>query len=144
MTVTRPFCLVDPHIFKDAAKAGVLCFISFTFCNNNISCSLRLNKRIYNWIHSSEFYLQELAVMINLHNFDLEEVWFEPGAARLKSFALPLWPSDWRMACLITPKLKLHIIQAKMQGNVSKNLNLKLQTLILGTKKAPYDHCQSM
>ena len=31
---------------KDAAKAGVLCFTSFTFCNNNISCSLRLNERI--------------------------------------------------------------------------------------------------
>ena len=31
---------------KDTAKAGALCFTSFTFCNNNISCSLRLNERI--------------------------------------------------------------------------------------------------
>ena len=32
------------------------CFTSFTFCNNNISCSLRLNERIYNRIHLSVFY----------------------------------------------------------------------------------------
>ena len=53
---------------KDASKAGVLCFTSLTFCNNNISCSLRLNERIYDRTHSSVFYLLELAFMINLHN----------------------------------------------------------------------------
>ena len=66
--VTRPFCLVESHIVKDGAKAGVLCFTSFTFCYN-ISCSLRLNKRIYICNHSSVSYLIELAVMINLHNY---------------------------------------------------------------------------
>ena len=53
---------------KDASKAGVLCFTSLTFCNNNFSCSSRLNKRIHNRIHSSVFYLVELVFMINLHN----------------------------------------------------------------------------
>ena len=57
--------------WKDAAKAGVLCFTSVTFCNNNGSCSLRLNERIYICIHSSVFYLIELAVIINLHNIVL-------------------------------------------------------------------------
>ena len=66
-TVTRPFCLVESHIVKDAAKAGVLCFTSFTFCNNNSSCSLRLSERIYICINSSVSYLIliELAVMIH-------------------------------------------------------------------------------
>ena len=63
---------------KAAAKAGVLCFTSFTFCNNNISCSLRLNERIYNRIHSSVFYSLELAVMINLHKYG--SVWFSNGS----------------------------------------------------------------
>ena len=44
--VTRPFCLVESHIVKTLLKAGVLCFTSYTFCNNNGSCSLRLNERI--------------------------------------------------------------------------------------------------
>ena len=42
--VTRPFCLVESHIVKTLPKAGVLCFTSYTFCNNNSSCSLRLNE----------------------------------------------------------------------------------------------------
>ena len=69
--VTRPFCLVESHIVKDAAKAGVLCFTSFPFCNNNISCSLRLNERINIRIHSSVFYLLELAVILFKANFIL-------------------------------------------------------------------------
>ena len=51
--VTRPFCLVESHIVKTLPKAGVLCFTSYTFCNNNGSCSLRLNEKIYICIHSS-------------------------------------------------------------------------------------------
>ena len=54
---------------------------SLAFCNNNISYSLRLNTRIYICIHSSIFYLLELAVMINLHNlfflhfFSYQVIW---------------------------------------------------------------------
>ena len=62
--VTRPFCLVEWHIVKTLLWAGVLCFTSYTFCNNNGSCSLRLNERICICIHSSVFYLIELAVWL--------------------------------------------------------------------------------
>ena len=48
--------------------SGPALFTSFAFCNNTGSYSLRLNTRIYICIHSSIFYLLELAVMINLHN----------------------------------------------------------------------------
>ena len=64
--VTRPFCLVESHIVKTLDKADVLCFTSYTFCNNDGSCSLRLTERIY-------IYLIELAVMINLHNLVLKK-----------------------------------------------------------------------
>ena len=67
--VTRWFCLVESHIVKTLLRVGVFCFTSFTFCNNNGSCSLRSNERIYICIHSSVFYLIELAVMINLHKW---------------------------------------------------------------------------
>ena len=65
--VTRPFCLVKSRTIKMPLKCGRALFTSFTFCNNIGSYSLRLNTRIYICIHSSIFYLLELAVMINLH-----------------------------------------------------------------------------
>ena len=47
--------------------SDVVKITSYTFWNNNSSCSLRLDERIYIPIHWSVFYLLELAVMINLH-----------------------------------------------------------------------------
>ena len=53
---------------KTPPKPGRALFTSFTFCKITSSYSLRLNKRIYICIHSSIFYLLELAFMTNLHN----------------------------------------------------------------------------
>ena len=59
---------------KMPLKCGRALFTSFTFCNNIGSYSLRLNTRIYICIHSSIFYLLELAVMINLHKYRLDDI----------------------------------------------------------------------
>ena len=104
--VTRPFCLVESHIVKTLLKAGVLCFTSYTFCNNNGSCSLRLNERIYICIHLFVFYLLELAVMINLHK------WCQATVAWCDYSLKLLWPiiSEGRA---IEPCRQLFLLQSE-------------------------------